>query len=88
MTKNKENKKVAIVFHSGHRLADKGDQLTPSYWSENANPEDIPFVISVTPEAFSPSQLLKLSENHCLVFQPTNWERLYTVKDMIKVASL
>ena len=80
-----ENKKVVVLLHSGHRLVDKGERLAPSFWSDSKKPEDIPFVISVTPKQFSPSQLLKLSENHCYVFQPTNWERLYTVENMIKV---
>jgi len=80
-----ENKKVVVLLHSGHRLVEKGERVTASFWSDSTKPEDIPFVISVTPKQFSPSQLLKLSENHCYVFQPTNWERLYTVENMIKV---
>ena len=80
-----ENKKVVVLLHSGHRLVDKGERLDPSFWSDSKKPEDIPFVISVTPKQFSPSQLLKISENHCYVFQPTKWETLYTVENMIKV---
>ncbi|CAG5110653.1 Oidioi.mRNA.OKI2018_I69.chr2.g5035.t1.cds [Oikopleura dioica] len=80
----KENKKVVILLHSGIGSVDEKSALAESFWSEEKKPEDIPFVISVTPEEFSPSQLLRISENHCFVFQPTSWQKLNTVTNMIK----